>query len=526
MFENLSKRLSESFDKLRRKGRLSESDVEEALREVRMALLEADVALPVARDFINNIKGKLVGAEIIASVSPANMVIKLVHDALVDLLGGATAAPLPTGEAVELGLPKANLSGTGEGAVEQAHASPRPHPDLQPNAVGVWANPTSPAGRGAPASPLAAYFNAEEPLNLRCAPPAIILMCGLQGSGKTTTTGKLALRLRTKQSKRVLVASLDVYRPAAQEQLASVAKTAEVDSLPIVAGEMPEAITARALEAARKGGYDVLLLDTAGRLHIDDALMGELKQVKALAQPIETLLVADSLTGQDAVNIARAFHENIGITGTVLTRMDGDGRGGAALSMRAVTGQPIKFVGMGEKLTELEPFQPERIAGRILDKGDVVALVEKAAEVMNSEAAEASAKRMMEGKFDLNDMLGHMRQIQNMGGLGSMMNLLPGMGKLKEQMAGAAMPDDSVVKRQEAIILSMTAKERAKPDLLNASRRRRIANGAGVQVSDVNRLIKQYQQMETMMKQMKKMGGMKAMMNPLKLKQMMSGLGG
>ncbi len=475
MFENLSKRLADSFDKLRRKGRLSEEDVESALREVRMALLEADVALPVARDFIASLKTKLVGADIVASVSPANMVIKLVHDALVELLSGREVL----GE---------------EGLVPAA-------------AVAA----------------LAGDFSKE--LNLAVAPPAVVLMCGLQGSGKTTTTGKLGLRLRTKQNKRVLVASLDVYRPAAQEQLASVAKTAEVDSLPIVEGEMPEAITKRALDAARKGGYDVLLLDTAGRLHVDDALMAELKEVKRLANPIETLLVADSLTGQDAVNIAKAFHESIGVTGIVLTRLDGDGRGGAALSMRAVTSQPIKFMGVGEKLTEFEPFHAERIAGRILDKGDVVSLVEKAAEVMNSEQAEASAKRMMEGKFDLNDMLGHIRQISKMGGLGSMMKLMPGMGKLTDAMKGAQMPDDSIVKKQEAIILAMTLKERANPNLLNASRRRRIANGSGVQVSDVNRLIKQYQQMETMMKQMKKMGG-KGMMNPMKLKQMLGQFGG
>ncbi|MDX2095940.1 MAG: signal recognition particle protein [Alphaproteobacteria bacterium] len=455
MFENLSKRLTESLDKLRRKGTLSEADVDSALREVRMALLEADVALPVARDFIANLKSGMVGAEIVASVSPANMVIKLVYDALVELLGGTTTAEL----------------------------------------------------------------------NLAAAPPAVILICGLQGSGKTTSTGKLALRLRSKQSKRVLVASLDVYRPAAQEQLASVAATAQVDSLPIVAGEMPAAITARALDAARRGNYDVLLLDTAGRLHVDATLMAELAEIKRLATPVETLLVADSLTGQDAVTLAKAFHDAIGVTGIILTRLDGDGRGGAALSMRAVTGQPIKFMGLGEKLSEFEPFHAERIAGRILDKGDVVSLVEKAAEVMNTAQAEASAKRMMEGKFDLNDMLGHIRQISKMGGLGSMMKLMPGMGKLKEAMAGAAMPDDSVVKRQEAIILAMTPKERATPGLLNASRRRRIAIGAGVQVSDVNRLIKQYQQMETMMKQMKKLGG-KGMMNPLKLKQMLGQLGG
>jgi signal recognition particle subunit SRP54 len=500
MFENLSKRLTDSLDKLRRKGRLSEADVESALREVRMALLEADVALPVARDFIANLKTKLVGADIVASVSPANMVIKLVYDALVELLGGVV--PLPLGERL------------GEGAST-----------LGANMDGPLTQPSPPRGEGFAAAPLQAYLNPQDELNLRCAPPAIILMCGLQGSGKTTTTGKLALRLRTKLNKRVLVASLDVYRPAAQEQLASAAKTAEVDSLPIVVGEMPEAITTRALDAARKGGYDVLLLDTAGRLHVDDALMAELKEVKRLATPIETLLVADSLTGQDAVNIAKAFHESIGVTGIVLTRLDGDGRGGAALSMRAVTGQPIKFMGVGEKLTEFEPFHAERIAGRILDKGDVVSLVEKAVEVMNTEQAEASAKRMMEGKFDLNDMLGHIRQISKMGGLGSMMKLMPGMGKLTDAMKGAQMPDDSIVKKQEAIILSMTLKERANPGLLNASRRRRIANGSGVQVSDVNRLIKQYQQMETMMKQMKKMGG-KGMMNPMKLKQMLGQLGG
>ncbi len=452
MFESLSKRLTESLDKLRRKGRLTEADVDGALREVRMALLEADVALPVARDFITNLKGKLVGADIIASVSPAQMVIKLVYDALVELLGGETAE-----------------------------------------------------------------------LNLAAAPPAVILMCGLQGSGKTTTTGKLALRLRSKMNKRVLVASLDIYRPAAQEQLASVATTAEVDSLPIIAGEQPAAITARALDAARRGNYDVLLLDTAGRLHVDDVLMDELKKIKQLAQPVETLLVADALTGQDAVTIARAFHESIGVTGIVLTRLDGDGRGGAALSMKSITGQPIKFMGLGEKVSEFEPFHAERIASRILDKGDVVSLVERAAEVMNTAEAEAGAKRMMQGQFDLNDMLQQMRQIKKMGGLGGVMSLMPGIGKLKDAMAGAQMPDDSVVKRQEAIILAMTKAERAKPTLLNASRRRRIANGSGTQVSDVNRLIKQYQQMETMMKQMKKMGG-KGAMNPLKLKQMLSGL--
>jgi signal recognition particle subunit SRP54 len=472
MFDNLSKRLTESLDKLRRKGVLSEADVDAALREVRVALLEADVALPVARDFIANLKTKVVGAEIVKSISPAQMVIKLVYDALVELLGGAPADAA-----------------------------------------------TPPGPFGIPLAP------ASTELNLAVAPPAVVLMCGLQGSGKTTTTGKLALRLRSKQNKRVLVASLDIYRPAAMEQLASVAATAQVDSLPIVPGELPAAITARALDAARRGNYDVLLLDTAGRLHIDEALMAELQAIKKLANPIETLLVADALTGQDAVNIAKAFHEAMGITGIILTRLDGDARGGAALSMRAVTRQPIKFMGLGEKLTEFEPFHPERIAGRILDKGDVVSLVERAAEVMNTAEAETAAKRMMAGSFDLTDMLGQMRQIKKMGGLGGVMSLMPGVGKIKQAMVSGAMPDDSVVKKQEAIILAMTKAERAKPTILNASRRRRIAIGSGTQVQDVNRLIKQYQQMETMMKQMKKMGA-KGAMNPLALKRMLSGMGG
>ncbi len=450
MFDSLSKKLTGSFDQLFRKGTLNEADVDAAMREVRMALLEADVALPVVKEFINGLKEKIVGEKIVATVSPGNMVIKLVHDALVALLGGETAE-----------------------------------------------------------------------LNLAATPPAVVLMCGLQGSGKTTSTGKLAKRLKEKHAKRVLVASLDIYRPAAQEQLATVAAQAGVDALPIVADEKPAAITRRALAAARTGNYDVLLLDTAGRLHIDDALMGELKEVKALASPVETLLVADALTGQDAVTIAKSFHEAIGVTGIILTRLDGDARGGAALSMRQVTGQPVKFAGMGEKLDQLEPFHPERIASRILDKGDIVSLVERAQETMNSAEADATAKRMMAGKFDMNDLLQQMRQISKMGGIGSVMNHMPGMGKLKEAMAGQTI-DDSIVKRQEAIILSMTPAERADPNLLNAGRRRRIANGSGTTVQMVNQLFKQWQQMETMMKQIKKMG-VKGMMNPMALKRMLGG---
>lgn len=437
MFETLSKRLSDTFDKLRGRGVLSEADVDGALREVRMALLEADVALSVAKNFIARVREKAVGQEVIASVSPAQMVVKLVHDALVELLGGTDAS-------------------------------------------------------------------ASE-LNLATAPPAVLLMCGLQGSGKTTSTAKLAKRLREKSQKKVLVASLDIYRPAAQEQLASMAQKAGVESLPIIAGQTPLEITKRALSEAKLGGYDVLLLDTAGRLQIDDTLMAELESVKALANPIETLLVADALTGQDAVNIAKSFHERIGITGLILTRLDGDGRGGAALSMREVTGQAIKFAGMGETVDAFEPFHPARVAGRILDMGDVVSLVERAQEALEGKDAEAIAKRMQQGKFDMNDMLSHMQQIKKMGGIGGVMNMLPGAGKIKEALEGKEI-DPSMMKRQEAIILAMTRAERANPNLLNASRRRRIANGSGTTVQQVNQLMKQYQQMETMMKQMKKLG--------------------
>lgn len=451
MFESLSKRLTSTLDKLRGRGALSEADVDAALRDVRIALLEADVALPVVKAFVAGLREKAIGEKIIESVSPAQMVVKLVHDELVALLG-----------------------------------------------------------------------EENNELNLAATPPAVILMAGLQGSGKTTTTGKLALRLKDKQKKKVMVASLDVYRPAAQQQLATVAAKAGVSCLPIVEGEMPIAITKRALEAARLEGCDVLLLDTAGRLHIDAELMSELQDVKRLSNPIETLLVADALTGQDAVTIATQFNEQIGITGIILTRTDGDGRGGAALSMRHVTGTPIKFVGAGEKLEELEPFYPKRIASRILDMGDVVSLVERAAEAVSEAEAQAMAQKIMgEGRFDFDDMLNHLRQINKMGGLTSMLSMLPGIGRIQDKINEAGV-DDSIMKRQEAIILSMTKEERANPKLLAASRKRRIANGAGVTVQDVNKLFKQWQQMETMMKQVKKMGK-GGMMNPLKLKQMFGG---
>ncbi|MEQ1790054.1 MAG: signal recognition particle protein [Rickettsiales bacterium] len=434
MFQSLSSKLTGIFSNLRKRGVLSEADIDTAMREIRIALLEADVALPVVKNFITSLKEKALGVEIVASVSPAQMVIKLVNDHLAELLGSEHQA-----------------------------------------------------------------------LNFSATPPVVMLMVGLQGSGKTTSTGKLALRLKNKYNKKVLVASLDIYRPAAQQQLEQVAKQAQISSLPIVAGEKPLEITARALKSARLEGYDVLLLDTAGRLHIDDELMGELKSVKSLANPLETLLVADSLTGQDAVNIAKTFHEQIGVTGIILTRVDGDGRGGAALSMRAITGQPIKFIGIGEKLDEFEEFHPERIASRILDMGDIVSLVEKASENVSTAEMEKMASRMMEGQFDFNDLLEQLRKMNKMGGIGSMMKMLPGMGQLKDKIAEAKI-DPKMLARQEAVILSMTKKERVHPKIINASRRVRIAKGCGLTVQDVNKLIKQQQQMQDMMKKLKKMG--------------------
>ena len=483
MFETLSKRLTGALDKLRARGSLTEADVDAALREVRVALLEADVALPVVKSFTTRIKDQLIGAKVYDSISPVQMVIKLVYDELVVLLGGALIISPPS---------------------RHGATTPTRVADARGSAYGLPTDHSTILGE----------------LNLNCPAPAVILMCGLQGSGKTTSTGKLAKRLSDKQRKKCLVASLDIYRPAAQEQLATVAKTAGVDALPIVAGEQPQAITKRALDAARKGGYDVLLLDTAGRLHVDDALMAELKAVKALANPIETLLVADALTGQDAVNIATSFHEAIGVTGIILTRVDGDGRGGAALSMREVTGQPIKFAGVGEGVGALEPFHPERIASRILDKGDVISLVERAAEAFDETDTQAMAARMQKGQFDFNDMLKQMRSIKKMGGVSSLMGMLPGMGKVKEMMEGKTV-DESALKRTEAIILSMTKTERANPKLLNASRKKRIAAGSGTEVQEINRLIKQYQQMETLMKHMKK-SGMKGL-NPQMLKGLMGG---
>ena len=433
MFETLQERLGGVFDRLRRRGALSESDVGAALREVRVALLEADVALPVVKDFVDQVREHAVGQQVLRSVTPGQQVIKIVNDHLVRMLGG----------------------------------------------------------------------EAEE-LNLRANPPVAVLMVGLQGSGKTTTTGKLALRLKEREKKRVLMASVDVHRPAAQQQLEQIGRQVGVTTLPIVFGEMPVAIARRALETGRREGYDVVFIDTAGRLGIDEAMMREAVAVRDAVNPTETLLVADAMTGQDAVNVASAFNERIGVSGIVLTRVDGDARGGAALSMRAVTGRPIKFIGTGEKMSALEVFHPERIAGRILGMGDVVSLVERAAETIEQEEAEKLAKKLKKGQIDLEDFLGQLRQMKRMGGLSGIMNMLPGVGQLQKQMAAAKI-DEKLISRQEAIVLSMTKAERRRPELIKASRKQRIAAGSGTNVQDVNRLLKQFQQMQTMMKRVGKM---------------------
>ncbi|SNB60966.1 signal recognition particle subunit FFH/SRP54 (srp54) [Arboricoccus pini] len=448
MFDNLSTRLGKVFDRLKGKGVLSEGDVGDAMREIRVAMLEADVALPVVKDFIASVREKAVGQEVLRSITPGQMVVKIVNDHLRELLGGATS---------ELKL---------------------------------------------------------------ASPPAVILMVGLQGSGKTTSSAKLAVRLR-KDRKKVLLASLDVQRPAAQKQLEVLAQQAQVDSLPIVNGQQPLDITRRALESARREGFDVLILDTAGRLHIDESLMVELLQVRDLAKPHETLLVADALTGQDAVNVASHFHERIAVTGIVLTRLDGDARGGAALSMRQVTGRPIKFVGMGEKLDALEVFHPDRMAGRILGMGDVVSLVEKAAEIVDKDEAERLADKLQRGSFSLEDFKSQLLQVKKMGGMGGIMGKLPGIAKLKAQM-GEAKIDEKIIGRQIAIIDSMTKIERRNPKIIDGSRRRRIAKGSGTDVADVNRLLKQHRQMQDMMKQMKKAGGLGNLKNLLSR----GGLGG
>ncbi|WP_294266286.1 signal recognition particle protein [uncultured Sphingomonas sp.] len=438
MFDSLSDRLGGVFDRLRGRGALTEADVRGAMREVRIALLEADVALPVARAFVDKVTEEAVGQNVLRSVTPGQQVVKIVNDALVEMLGSDSAD-----------------------------------------------------------------------LNLDVTPPAVVMMVGLQGSGKTTTTAKLS-RLVKKRGKKVLMASLDVNRPAAQEQLAVLGTQIEVATLPIVAGQQPVDIARRALQSAKLQGFDVVMLDTAGRLHVDQALMDEMKAVADISKPNEILLVVDSLTGQDAVNVATNFSQQVPLTGVVLTRMDGDARGGAALSMRAVTGKPIKFAGVGEKLDAIEPFHPKRVAGRILGMGDVVSLVERAAEAIQADDAEKMAARMAKGQFDMNDLRSQLAQMRRMGGLGALAGMIPGMKKAQAAMAASNM-DERILLRMDAMIGSMTIKERAKPELLNAKRKIRVAKGSGTTVQDVNKLLKMHQEMATAMKRIKKMGGIKGL---------------
>jgi len=434
MFDALGGRLGDVFDRLRKRGALSESDVSTAMRDIRVALLEADVALPVVKEFIESVRERALGADVLKSVAPGQMVVKIVHDHLTEMLG-----------------------------------------------------PES------------------EDIVLRAAPPVPIMLVGLQGSGKTTTAAKIALRLKNRNKSRVLLASLDIRRPAAQEQLAVLGAQAGVDTLPIVPLQTPRMITKRALETARLGGYDVVILDTAGRLAIDEELMAEVKDISDAAKPAETLLVADAMTGQDAVNVAQAFHERLRLTGIVLSRIDGDARGGAALSMKSVTGCPIKLLGTGEKLDQLEAFHPERIASRILGMGDVVGLVEKAQETIEEDEAQRLAEKIQKGKFDLDDLVGQLRQMRKMGGMKGIMGMLPGAAKAKNQLANANI-DDGMLARQEAIIMSMTPTERRRPEIIKASRKRRIATGSGTTVQDVNRVMKQFQEMSRMIKRVNKMG--------------------
>jgi len=439
MFDSLSDRLGGVFDRLRGRGALREEDVQAAMREVRIALLEADVALPVVRRFVDTVTEAAIGQQVLRSVTPGQQVVKIVHDGLVEMLGSQTAD-----------------------------------------------------------------------IDLNAAPPVVIMMVGLQGSGKTTTTAKIGKLLRETRGKKVLMASLDVNRPAAQEQLKVLGEQAGVATLPIVPGQTPVEIATRALHAAKLQAVDVLLLDTAGRLHVDQALMDEMKAVSAVSAPRETLLVVDALTGQDAVNVAQNFAGEVDLTGVVLTRMDGDARGGAALSMRAVTGKPIKFAATGEKLDAIEAFHPERVAGRILGMGDIVSMVEKAAASIQAEDADRMAARMAKGQFDMNDLRTQLQQMQRMGGLGMLAGMIPGMKKAKAAMASSGV-DDKVLLHMDAIIGSMTPKERERPELLNAKRKIRVAKGSGMQVQDVNKLLKMHMEMAKAMKQIRKMGGLKGL---------------
>ena len=452
MFESLTDKLSQAFAKITSRGVLTEQDIDSAMREIRIALLEADVSLAVVKDFIAKVKEQALGEKVVKSIKPGQMVVKIVHDELVRLLG-----------------------------------------------------------------------DENNTLNFNAPAPVCFLMVGLQGSGKTTTTAKIAKKL--KKNKRILLASLDIYRPAAREQLAQLGRQIEVDVLPIINNEKPLEITKRALAEAKKGVYDLLILDTAGRLQIDDELMQEVADVKKLANPTETLLVADALIGQEACNVAKEFNEKVGITGLVLTRVDGSSRAGAALSMKMVSNAPIKFLGTGEKLDEIEEFHADRIAGRILGQGDVVSLVEKTMETIDKAEAEKMASKMMKGSFDMNDMLAQMQQIKKLGSIGSIVGMIPGLSKFKSQIEDSGV-GDNLMKKQEAIILSMTKKERAHPEIIKASRKRRIALGSGVTVHDVNVLLKSYEQMSTMMKKMGNFGSIAGMAKMFKTNPFAGGAGG
>ena len=451
MFESLTDKLTAVFNKITSRGVLTEDDINSTMREIRIALLEADVSLPVVKDFIAHVKEQALGEKVVRSIQPGQMVVKIVHDELLKLLSSDN-----------------------------------------------------------------------EQLNLQAVPPVSILMVGLQGSGKTTTSAKIAKRLAAKNKKKVLLASLDIYRPAAQEQLTQLASQIGGYALPIIAGEKPLAITRRALEYAKKGGFDVVILDSAGRLHIDEVLMQEVAEVKKIANPTEVLLVADALMGQDACATAKAFNEQVGITGLVLTRIDGSSRAGAALSMKMVSGVPIKFLGTGEKLDDIEEFHADRLAGRILGQGDVVSLVERAIENVNQDEAQKLAEQMLKGKFDLNDMLSQLKQVQKLGSIGGIIGMIPGLSKFKSQIEAAGV-GDNLIKKQEAIILSMTKAERRQPDIIKASRKKRIAAGSGVEVHEVNKLLKSYEQMSTMMKKIGRNGGMKSMLSSAMLKNFPTG---
>ncbi len=444
MLDNFSNKITKIFDSLSGKKFISEDDLNAAMREIRIALLEADVALVIAKEFIEKVKAEALGKEVVKSVSAGQMVIKIVHDELVKLLGSQKAE-----------------------------------------------------------------------INFNTKPPAIILMAGLQASGKTTSSAKLALRLKNKNHKKVLLASLDIYRPAAAEQLKILAEKIDVDFDEFDGNKKPLELAKKAKQKAIDGGYDVLILDTAGRIHIDENMMNEIVAISNNIEPCETLLVVDAMIGQDAINVAKNFNEKLNITGVILTRLDGDTRGGAALTMKAATNCAIKFIGVGEKLEEFEEFDPNRIASRIIGMGDVVSLVEKAQEVFDAKEMEKAAKKMQKGIFDFEDLLSQIRNMKKMGGFGNILNMLPGMGKIKEQLSQMNGMEKEL-KLQEALILSMTKKERRKPDILSSSRKHRIAKGAGSTIQEVNRLLKKYKQMQKMMSKFGKI-------DPKKIQEMMDG---